>query len=308
MVTGSTFSSDFPIYNGPYGDQPGADAFLIGYATDLTTMRFSTYLGGSANDYGYDLVYTPWDFYVVVGTTNSTDFPVDLPLQPYNAGLSDAFVTSFAYQVGMPVSLDQSTYLGGSNYDFGIDISEYSLDLGGFGQTAIYVTGETHSSDFPTVNPIMTDQPGVDVFITDLRYSLNDLHFSTYLGGSGDDYAGGISLVRNKACAVGLTYSNDFPTQCAYQGTYGGSGDGFVTELTIFECGDANGDDAVNVSDAVHLINYVFAGGDPPYPERAGNVNCDWSVNVSDAVMIINYVFAGGNPPCDPDGDGVNDC
>jgi agmatine deiminase len=81
----------------------------------------------------------------------------------------------------------------------------------------------------------------------------------------------------------------------------------FTTELDYI-CGDANGDEEVNVSDAVSIINYVFAGGNPPDPIESGNVNCDTEVNVSDAVWIINYVFVGGNIPCDTDGDDIPDC
>jgi hypothetical protein len=66
-----------------------------------------------------------------------------------------------------------------------------------------------------------------------------------------------------------------------------------------FTCGDANGDETVNVSDAVYIINYVFVSGDPPDPYEAGDCNCDAIVNVSDAVWIINYVFVGGPEPCD---------
>jgi hypothetical protein len=75
-----------------------------------------------------------------------------------------------------------------------------------------------------------------------------------------------------------------------------------------FICGDANQDEDVNVSDAVHIINYIFAAGSPPEPEEAGDTNCDEIVNVSDAVWIINYVFSGGNLPGDIDGDGIPDC
>jgi hypothetical protein len=78
--------------------------------------------------------------------------------------------------------------------------------------------------------------------------------------------------------------------------------------LNNFLCGDANGDENINVSDAVHIINYVFVGGNPPDPIESGDCNCDGSCNVSDAVWIINYVFVGGNMPCDTDGDGEPDC
>ena len=81
-----------------------------------------------------------------------------------------------------------------------------------------------------------------------------------------------------------------------------------VTGSPIYTCGDANGDEDINVADAVFVIEFVFAGGDPPNPMEAADGNCDGSVNVSDAVMILNYVFAGGNDPCDVDGDGIPDC
>ncbi len=82
---------------------------------------------------------------------------------------------------------------------------------------------------------------------------------------------------------------------------------GNITVLPYL-CGDANSDKIVNVSDAVWIINYVFAGGDPPDPLESGDANCDGVCNVSDAVGIINYVFVDGNQPCDTNGDGQPDC
>lgn len=80
------------------------------------------------------------------------------------------------------------------------------------------------------------------------------------------------------------------------------------------KCGDANNDNSVNVSDAVYIINYVFASGALPLPVLAcGDANGDGSINVSDAVFIINYVFVGGGSPgdCspgDPDWNGEDCC
>ncbi|NIP42478.1 MAG: hypothetical protein GWO41_08430 [candidate division Zixibacteria bacterium] len=62
--------------------------------------------------------------------------------------------------------------------------------------------------------------------------------------------------------------------------------------------GDANEDGSVNVSDAVYIINFVFVGGNAPFPYFVADSNCDCSVNVSDAVSIINFVFVGGDAPC----------
>lgn len=73
-------------------------------------------------------------------------------------------------------------------------------------------------------------------------------------------------------------------------------------------CGDTNGDESINVSDAVYIINYVFLGSNAPDPIASGDPNCDSTCNVSDAVWIINFVFIGSNSPCDVDGDGSPDC
>jgi hypothetical protein len=67
-----------------------------------------------------------------------------------------------------------------------------------------------------------------------------------------------------------------------------------------YVCGDANGDQAANVGDAVYLINFVFKGGAPPNPSPAGDANCDGSANVADAVYLINFVFKAGPSPCCP--------
>ncbi len=74
-----------------------------------------------------------------------------------------------------------------------------------------------------------------------------------------------------------------------------------VVEVMIMH-GDADNSGALNVSDAVFCINYIFAGGATPIPVLdAGDANCDTVVSISDAVFLISYVFAGGPPPpCNP--------
>ncbi len=63
--------------------------------------------------------------------------------------------------------------------------------------------------------------------------------------------------------------------------------------------GDANDDGSHNVTDAVYLITYIFAGGSAPTPHSIGSGDCDCNgtVNISDAVQIIAYVFGGGPIP-----------
>jgi M6 family metalloprotease-like protein len=77
--------------------------------------------------------------------------------------------------------------------------------------------------------------------------------------------------------------------------------DHVVTLLhTTYVCGDANGDDDVNIADAVFLIAYVFKGGPAPDPPCVGDANGDDDINIGDAVYLISYVFKGGPPPVEP--------
>ncbi|EFK97759.1 conserved hypothetical protein, partial [sediment metagenome] len=75
-------------------------------------------------------------------------------------------------------------------------------------------------------------------------------------------------------------------------------GDTFAFFVSTYLCGDVNSDVAVNISDAVYLIAYIFAGGSAPSPFLSGDANCDGTVNISDAVYLIAYIFAGGSAPC----------
>jgi len=72
----------------------------------------------------------------------------------------------------------------------------------------------------------------------------------------------------------------------------------FSVEVGSPSCGDVNGDKSVNISDAIHLISYIFSGGLPPNPLPSGDVDCNTTVNLSDAVYLISYVFSSGSVPC----------
>jgi hypothetical protein len=62
--------------------------------------------------------------------------------------------------------------------------------------------------------------------------------------------------------------------------------------------GDADGSGAIDISDAVFLISYIFSGGLPPNPLYTGDPNCDGLVDISDVVYLIAYIFSGGSAPC----------
>lgn len=67
------------------------------------------------------------------------------------------------------------------------------------------------------------------------------------------------------------------------------------------QCGDANGDQAFDISDAVFVISYIFAGGSAPGDcngtHGLGDANGDGAIDISDAVFLISYIFSGGAAP-----------
>lgn len=65
-------------------------------------------------------------------------------------------------------------------------------------------------------------------------------------------------------------------------------------------CGDADNSGSFTISDAVRLINFIFAGGAAPDQVCLGDADGSGSITISDAVRLINYIFAGGSAPVCP--------
>lgn len=141
---------------------------------------------------------------IVLGTTSSTNFPTVTPIQSNLAGGNDAFIAKVN---STGTGLVFSTYLGGSGTDQGANLA---LD----GSGNIYVTGSTSSTDFPTVSAAQSTLGGSsDAFVSELKADGSALVYSTYLGGSNNDYGNGIAVDSSgKAYVVGLTSSSDFPS------------------------------------------------------------------------------------------------
>lgn len=71
-----------------------------------------------------------------------------------------------------------------------------------------------------------------------------------------------------------------------------------ISNIVHFVCGDANGDELVDLGDAVKLLNYLFKGQPPPQPLATGDTTCDEIVDLGDVVYVLNYLFKGGPKPC----------
>ena len=63
---------------------------------------------------------------------------------------------------------------------------------------------------------------------------------------------------------------------------------------TEFRRGDVNEDNAVSISDAIALINFLFVMGPSPNCERTMDCNGDGLLNVADPIALLNALFSSG--------------
>jgi uncharacterized protein (TIGR03437 family) len=233
-LAGATDSAYFPTTDPYYSylsyypyEYPGynADAFVMKFDNQATTLAFSNYFGGSGYDSFNSLALDANDNVYLVGTTSSPDLEVSTgSAQTTLRGKSNAFVVAFS-SAGVGI---YSTYLGGTGTDAGNAIA---VDSSG----DAFVTGSTTSSNFPVAGtPLQsTLSGGSDAFVAKLGPPLGALIYSTYLGGSGNDEGLGIAVDKSGAVFItGDTASPNFPVLGGYQATYGGgASNAFVTRL-----------------------------------------------------------------------------
>ncbi len=249
-VTGFTVSSDFPTTNALFNQISGTpdstfhvypvEAFVAELNTNGSALVYSTYLGGTDSDVGSGIAVDPAGYIYVTGKTFSTNFPVLNPFQGSSGGNADVFVSKFAPGGG---SLVYSTYLGGNGLDSGEGIA---ADQAG----NAYVTGSTSSTGFPiTLGAGQTNlnDSGVgigifDAFVTKVAPDGSSLAYSTYLGGSQNDYGYRIAVDgAGNAYVTGSTQSSDFPHTNNFGLTLGEDGTNAINSDAFLTKFDANG-------------------------------------------------------------------
>ena len=144
-VTGYTQSTNFPTTSGAYQVAFGGgyhDAFVTELNATGTALLYSTYLGGSGQDEGDGIAVDGAGNAYVTGLTASTNFPLQNAFQPAYGGNADAFVAKLNPSLSGAASLVYSSYLGGSDTEFGYGIA---VDSSG----NAYVTGITIVNRLP---------------------------------------------------------------------------------------------------------------------------------------------------------------
>lgn len=272
-LTGTTFSSDFPLgAGGVRSSRSNRDVFITKIANGAggASVVYTTILMSSGNDSGNGIAVDAAGNVWVAGVAGA-GFPVTSgAAQRTFGGLQDAFLV----RLDASGRLAYSTYLGGGGTDVATGIR---LDNGG----NAYVSGYTTSLQFPTTAgaPQTSFRGGSDAFLA--KYgAAGSLLYSTLLGGSGTDLARAVAVTpAGRPCIAGYTDSADLPVQNALQPVRAGQGDALVACLSwsghtwdyVTYLGGRGPDDAYAIAEDVAGNAYVTgATYSDDFPVTAG--------------------------------------
>lgn len=214
-ISGTTNSHDFPIKNAIQNKINGKnDVFLAALNKNITTLEFSSYLGGSNSDQLYGMDVDSLGNIIITGVTSSTNFPVTKKTyQQKLSGKTDIFISKINSK---KTSLTYSTYLGGNKDDSPRDIA---VDSDG----NTYIVGKTNSDNYPHKNSNVIRSGKSDAIITLIDKNGSALLYSTLYGGDAVETFEGIALgVDGSITVSGLSNSTNFPLKHAIQKEFKG--------------------------------------------------------------------------------------
>ncbi len=302
-ITGFTndASTNFPTTTGAYDttQNGGHDVFVSMLNPAGSSLVYSTLIGGSSTDEGYDItIDTSGNAYITGHTRSGTTAGYPTTTGAYDTthnGRADVFMTKLD-PTGS--SLVYSTFIGGSDNDRGHGIA---IDASG----NAYVTGWAGSSsiDYPTTSGAYdtTHNGGMDVFVTKLNSAGSSLVYSTFIGGSDHDEGWGIAIDASRSVYItGFTNdaSTNFPTTTgAYDTTHNGGVDVFVTKVnttgsslvySTFIGGvdhDRGWGIAIDPSGNAYITGQTGNGGIKNYPTTSGAYDTTYNGGMNDVFM-----------------------
>jgi Secretion system C-terminal sorting domain/Beta-propeller repeat len=251
VITGYTYSEDYPTTNGSYDEtfNGSSDVYITKLNNNLTDIISSSFLGGDDNEGKtwprIDITIGQNGDIYLAGLTKSSNFPTSN--NAFSKNLSggqfggDIFIAKLKSDL---TELLASTYLGSDGDEWRPSII---LDP----EENIYICGETESSSFPTTAGAYdeTINSGYDIFITKLSNDLSTILASTVLGGRYEEEALCMRYFNNEIFLAGYTFSGNFPTTAGsyHPDIFGGVRDAYICKMN---------------SDLSTLIASTFFGGD----------------------------------------------
>ena len=265
-IIGRTYSTDLPTTPGAYDiSQNGAyDVFVTKMSADGSTLFYSTYLGGSNEDIGTGIAVDSAGNAYITGHTYSTDFPTTPGASDTGlSGQRDGFVAKLN---AAGDGLVYSTYLGGSNWDYGQSIA---IDDSG----SAYVGGFTHGSFPVTAGAAQTVFGGMgDGFATKFSPDGRTVLYSTYIGGNSWEGANGIAVdhAGHAYLATG-TASTDYPTTPgAWDRTCDNCSTNYCTDGAVAK---------LNADGSAFIYSTLIGGADAPASDWFADIAVDSAGN-----------------------------
>ena len=320
---------------GEEGGYAPSDISISKFSSDGSSLMYSTYLGGSANEIPESLIVDANGNLIVLGVSASTNFPTTAgaldvsfnggdPIMVDNVIFgpgTDIIVTKFNAD---GTDLLASTYLGGiANDGFNsapglkynyADDGRGEVQVDEFGN--IYVVSTTQSPDFPTTDGTFQSfwVNGQDGVLCKLTPNLDEIIWGTYLGGNEDDAAYSVKIgADGYLYACGGTSSSDFPTTTGtlHPNYNGDVTDGWVARISpdaseLVACsylGTNNYDQAffidLDADGDVYVSGQTTGGTYPVFPasvyNNANSGNFIHKLNSSLSNTVFSTVIGNGN-------------
>lgn len=270
LFSASTRSSNYPVRDSIQDYAGAVDAVVTKLSPTGDEILFSTYLGGNDDDAAGNVCANSQDDIICVGNTKSLNLETVNAVMPSKENSDmDAFVYKFSNTTH---TLETCTYFGGSSAEERV---RCSIDL----NDSIILSGNTYSPYLPgSEGAFQANKSGrYDGFITKLSAEGDGVIFTTYLGGSSNDYLFGTTVdAENNIYGVGATSSDDIPAETGYQTNNKGGEDGFLFKIA------ANG---------TRMEYFSYFGGS----------NTDWVVDLhimgGNRVVISGVTYSNYNFP-----------
>ncbi len=314
FIAGNTASKNFPTANAIAGFKYlnassnavnlSSDAFVAaftdatlstpggGYSDFTLSLLYSTLLGSTNSDIAYGIAADAAGNAYVVGSTTSGFFPSSNTIatnvltsyvrtNTLNAPATNAFIAQVKWN-GTNAYLGYAAVFGG----YGSDVATaVAVDAAG----NAFVTGYASSTNFPVTKQDIfgslraTNSGYSDVFVIAFNPNASALIYSTYLGGSGGDYAYGIAVdSEDSAYIVGRTASTNFPVFNARQSKRNGTNDAFLAKITL---------DSPTLNASLSGTNFLVTV--PPVGDISSNsLTLETVTNLLTPVVVTNRVVA----------------
>ncbi len=258
---GIAFGAGFPTTGNSTFNGGFYDMGILKYDSSGHQLLYATYIGGLSQDTPHSLIVNNQNELLILGTTGSSDYPTSTGAydETFNGGTFFSIFNSL--NEGSDIVLTKlnqngvlmaSTFVG-SNGNDGIlkmvGIGNYTNDLiRNYGDYVrgdiivdtddnIYVASSTDADGFPTTSAIQPNFSGgnSDAVIFKMTADLNDLLWSSYLGGTADDATYSIKIDESNFVYVGGgTNSTNFPSTGGVINEHlSGNIDGFITKIDV---------------------------------------------------------------------------